>query len=95
MSKNFFSFIIFFCFINSLLNSFTTIKLADFTKTSFTLKEFVILEYTNNINKDFNYEINFIFDEGNKPSTKAFIMIILIKFKEVIQDLLIMCMQLL
>ena len=72
MSQKFFSFIIFLCFINSFLNSFSTIKLADFTKTSFTLKEFVILEYTNNIHKDFNYEINFIFDEGNKPSTKAF-----------------------
>lgn len=72
MSQKFFSFIIFLCFINSFLNSFSAIKLTDFTKTSFTLKEFVILEYTNNIHKDFNYEINFIFDEGNKPSTKAF-----------------------
>ena len=72
--KKIFSLIKFLLFTNSflLLNSFSTIKLADFTKTSFTLKEFVILEYTNNINKDFNYEINFIFDEGNKPSTKAF-----------------------
>ena len=94
MSKNFFSFIIFFCFINSLLNSFTTIKLNDFTKTSFTLKEFVILEYTNNIKKDFNYEINFIFDEGNKPSTKVYYYDSKDKI-EVIQDLLIMCMQLL
>ena len=68
------SFIIFLSFINSflLLNSFTTIKLTDFTKTSFSLKEFVILEYTNNIKKDFNYEINFIFDKGNKASTKVF-----------------------
>ena len=74
MSKRIFSFIIFLSFINSflLLNSFSTIKLTDFTKTSFSLKEFVILEYTNNIKKDFNYEINFIFDKGNKASTKVF-----------------------
>ena len=42
-------------------------------RTKFTLNnEFVILEYANDIKKDFNYEINFIFDEGNKPSTKVY-----------------------
>ena len=74
MSKKNYYLFIFFIFFKSfpLLNSFTTIKLSDFTKVSFTLKEYVILEYTNNIKKDFDYEINFIFDEGNKVSTKAF-----------------------
>ena len=49
------------------------IKLVDFSRTKFTLdNEYVILEYSNNIEKNFNYEINFIFDEGNKPSTKVY-----------------------
>ena len=72
-----FLFILLFLFhlINSIAiqNSFSPIKLADFTRTQFTLdNEFVVFEYTNDIEKDFNYEINFIFDEGNKPSTKVY-----------------------
>ena len=52
---------------------FNPIKLVDFARTKFTLdNEYVVLEYTNNIEKKFNYEINFIFDEGNKPSTKVY-----------------------
>ena len=75
MLKFFYSFLLLFHLINSIevQNSFDPIKLADFTRTKFTLdNEFVILEYTNDIEKDFNYEINFIFDEGNKPSTKVY-----------------------
>ena len=64
MLKFFYSFLLLFHLINSIAikNSFDPIKLADFTRTKFTLdNEFVILEYTNDIENDFNYEINFNF----------------------------------
>ena len=58
----------------SLLNdTFNIIKLTDFTKTRFTLQnEFVFFEYKNNYNKYFDYGIDFIFDEGQKSSTKVY-----------------------
>jgi len=69
--------ILFFIFsnINSLSDiSKDVIELKDLTKTKFILdNEFVLLKYENNMEKLFNSSINFIFDNGEKSSTKIYI----------------------
>lgn len=65
---------IFYSQSSSLELNFETIKLYDFTKIGFTLRnEFVVLEYNNLYTKNFeNYAINFIFEYGKKSSTKVY-----------------------
>ena len=69
--------ILFFIFsnIHSLSDiSKDIIELKDLTKTKFNLdNEFVLFEYKNNMEKYFNSSINFIFDNGEKSSTKIYI----------------------
>ena len=73
----FFILILFFIFsnIHSLSDiSKDIIELKDLTKIKFNLdNEFVLFEYKNNMEKYFNSSINFIFDNGEKSSTKIYI----------------------
>jgi len=63
-----------FSLYSPLKNDFSNyIILNDFKKTKFSLdNEFVIFQYKNKYNYSFKYEINFIFDEGYKSSTRVF-----------------------
>ena len=74
MEKIIFLYLLFLTFINSNIsdNSFNIIKLQDFTKINFNLNnEFLVFEYYNNIYKLFNSSIYFIFDIGQRASTKV------------------------
>ena len=62
--------------------SYTPIRLQDFTKINFNLNnEYLVFEYNNNIDKLFNLSIFFIFGEGKKASTKVYIYDSLKKIK--------------
>ena len=58
-----------------LLNeSYTPIQLHDFSKTNFSLEnEYVIFSYENSVQKIFAHSIYFIFDKGEKSSTKIYL----------------------
>ena len=77
MSKKYICFFILIYLIassNSKDNSFNTIKLEDLKPTQFSMNnKYVIFEYDNNIKTEFNSSINFIFNVGEKSSTKVYI----------------------
>ena len=79
--------IIILFFVLSKINSLSdiskdVIELKDLTKTKFSLNnEFVLLEYKNSMENFFNSSINFIFDTGEKSSTKIYIYNSLDKIK--------------
>ena len=68
-------FLIFIIYSNIVNSSYSIIKLSSFNETYFSLdNEFIIFEYENQVNnRIIDGGIYFIFDKGNKPTTKIYI----------------------
>ena len=85
MAKDFFIFLLLIISTiksNKTNNSFNVIKLQDLTRIKFNLNnEFIVFEYYNNIHKLFDSSIFFIFDNGQRASTKVYIYDSLDKIK--------------